>query len=297
MPRARFRFRRSVCGMAVSAALAAVLLLPTAPLAQDGGPFAAEVSPPRLVLQAKPGQILRERLEIANAGDRNATYRLRSADWMLSDSGGLRFIDDQLVPNSCRPWLRLERPSLVLAPRQRHRYRFEVHVPEDATRRECRLAILLEQPDQTPAVQGPLTIPISGRIAVIVYVAVGGAAPELVVHSIQPDPKDAALLMLQTENRGDAHGRFAALLEARDATGQRYQVEVSNIAVLAGQTRELEARLRLPVRNGAAMEPRYPLRLQGELAWDGGRIPIDQTLNAAPEKPPAAPARTTPDQG
>jgi hypothetical protein len=264
-------------------ALGALLLaLAPAAAAQDGGPFAAEVSPPRLSLRADPGERLREVLDIANAGERQAEYRVRSADWVLSETGGLRFFEEALAPQSCRPWLRLERPRLRLAPQQRHRYRFEVHVPEEAVRQECRLAILVEQPDQAPVIQGPLTIPIAGRIAVIVYVAVGGAAPVLELRGLRAHPEDPQRLLVQTHNAGDAHGRFASLLEARDADGQRYRVELSTIAVLGGQTRELDARLLAPDGRALTVPPRYPLDVRGELLWDGGRIEVNETLVPTP---------------
>ena len=67
--------------------------------------FSATVSPPRFELQGKPGEVIREIVEIDNAGDTPALFALRTADWDLTDSGGLTIFPPGLQPNSCRPWV------------------------------------------------------------------------------------------------------------------------------------------------------------------------------------------------
>ena len=59
----------------------------TAPVIAAG--FAATVSPPRFELDANAGDTLRETVIIENAGDTPATFEIRSADWDLSENGGV----------------------------------------------------------------------------------------------------------------------------------------------------------------------------------------------------------------
>ena len=95
--------------------LFAVLLqsaVATAPVHASG--FEAMVSPPRFELQSDPGETLRQIVTIQNAGDRPASFAVRTADWDLSADGGLTIHPPELQPGSCRPWARIERRSLRL---------------------------------------------------------------------------------------------------------------------------------------------------------------------------------------
>ena len=90
--------------------------------------FAALVAPPRFELKAKPGERLREVIEITNGGAQPAKYRFRTADWTLGADGQIAIFDD-LQPKSCRPWVAIERSSAEVPSGGRLRYRFEVTPP------------------------------------------------------------------------------------------------------------------------------------------------------------------------
>ena len=168
----------------VIAAILASLVLPiaTTPDATAQG-FYARVGPPNFELRANPGERIRELIEIQNDGDQVAEYVVRSADWDLNESGGVAIepADKPLTGESCRPWVRLERPRLHVAPGQLKRYRFEVHVPASPGTDECRFAVLIgPSPDSLTATDiGGLSVPIAGQVAVIVYVTIGDAAADL----------------------------------------------------------------------------------------------------------------------
>src|SRR5258708_234806 len=69
--------------------------------------FAALVTPPRFELAAKPGEKLRQVIEITNATAQPAKYRLKTADWTLYPNASISF-DESLKPGSCRPWVAIE---------------------------------------------------------------------------------------------------------------------------------------------------------------------------------------------
>jgi hypothetical protein len=75
--------------------------------------FAALVSPPRFELAAKPGETVRQVLQLSNRGAMPAQYRIHTADWLLSSDFGVTFLD-ALQADSCRPWVSLERPEATL---------------------------------------------------------------------------------------------------------------------------------------------------------------------------------------
>ena len=75
--------------------------------------FAALVSPPRFELAAKPGKTLRSVIEVSNRSTAPAKYLIHTADWSLSPDFSVNFHDD-LQEGSCRPWVAIERPEVVV---------------------------------------------------------------------------------------------------------------------------------------------------------------------------------------
>ena len=137
------------------------------------------VSPPRFEVSGKPGETQRQVVEITNADPRAATYRMRTADWTLGANAVVQ-LSDTLAEGSCRPWVAIERREITVAAGGRYRYRFEITPPAGASG-ECRFALVLEGGGE--AVQAGQNIEHSGErpIAVIVYVTLGDAAPQLEV--------------------------------------------------------------------------------------------------------------------
>jgi len=142
--------------------------------------FAALVSPPRFELASKPGKTLRSVIEISNRSTTPGRYLVHTADWELSSDFSVTFHDD-LRPDSCRPWVAIERPEIVVPGAGTQRYRFEVTVPADAAPGECRFAVMIEGADPSIARSKGLDVPVTGRIGVIVYVIIGDGAPDLEV--------------------------------------------------------------------------------------------------------------------
>jgi len=105
--------------------------------------FAAQVSPPRFELVARPGKTVRNVIEVSNRSTTPGRYLVHTADWTLSADFTVNFHDD-LQPGSCRPWVAIERPEVVVPGNGILRYRFEVSVPADAPAGECRFAVMIE---------------------------------------------------------------------------------------------------------------------------------------------------------
>ncbi len=258
-----------------SAVMAAALIAPASVFA-----FAGSASPARFELKAKPGQVLRSVLEIGNDDAQADEYSVQTADWSLDPRGGVAFQIDQLQPGSCRPWVRIERHRIALAPKSTRRYRFEVHVPADAPSGECRFALMLQSTRETlPQIRaGDLAVPVQGRLGVIVYVAVGEGRPELRIEGMQLDKlNDRITPTLAARNLGTVHARIEGVLDGVDANGKRVEFIVSTLPVLAGELR------RIPIwpaddANGKPVMWSAPLRLRGTVEWPGGKYTVDQIL-------------------
>lgn len=238
--------------------------------------FSALVTPPRFEDRVLPGTTYRNVIEITNVSDARARYALRTADWTLDPSGAASF-SYELAQDSCRPWVGIEAPELVVEANMKRRYRFEVEVPADAPRRECRFAIMIEGEPTT--LEGPVAMPVAGRIAVIVYVAIGDASPRLEVTGGHAGTVDGRRVpVLQVRNHGDAHGRLDGFVEGRDASGRRYAFTASTQPILPGETRAIVLMPQSDRPDAPAPELAFPVVLAGRLDAGGQRVDVETTI-------------------
>lgn len=256
---------RSTASLIASAAVLLGACLGTVAVRAQG--FAAAVTPPRFEISVVPGTTQRQVMEITHVGAAPGQYRVYTADWQLGEDGSLAFFD-ALQPGSCRPWVAIERRNLQLASGTRMRYRFEVSVPPDVTAGECRFALMLEGAPETVQASNA-SVPMSGRIAVIVYARIGEARPvmEIVETGMQPrDGRDVPAVRLR--NAGNATGRPGGFVAARDAQGGFVDLVPEAVPILPGTTRWIAL-----MPNGPAERPasapaaalRLPLQVEGTL--------------------------------
>jgi hypothetical protein len=250
--------------------LAISVLLPAVTFAQG---FAAMVAPPRFELEGKPGQTQRQVIEILNADAQPATYRLRTADWTLDANAAVK-LTDALAKDSCRPWVSIERREITVPAGGRYRYRFEVSPPPDATG-ECRFAIVLEGSGETVQAGQNVSIPIRGQIAIIVYVSLGDAAPQLeIVRTAVVEREGRKVPLLYVRNTGRAHGRLEGFLDGTDASGRRIDFTPEGLPILPDETREIS--LNVAAGEGEARPAVvFPITIRGNLEWGGKSTPFE----------------------
>jgi len=242
--------------------------------------FAAAVTPPRFELKGKAGEVLRDVVRITNLGNVPGEFEVRTADWSLKQDGSVNIYGDELQPGSCRPWTRIERHRVRLAAEGEQTYRFEVHIPKDAASGECRFAILFEQPQESAdsMAMGDLNVPIVGRIALIVYVTVGDAQPELSLKGAKRiDRNGQTLPALSIENSGAAHGRPQGLLRGVTAKGRQINLVLSPSPILPGETRDVPL---WPVdeSNDPVKDLQFPVTINGNLEWPEGKVSVDTVV-------------------
>ena len=254
-------------------ALIALLLSATAS-AQE---FAVVVTPPRFEDRAKAGAIYRNVIEINNTSSKAARYTVQTADWTL-DAQGAPVFTQSLVKDSCRPWVGVEAADISVKGNGKRRYRFEVAVPATAPRGECRFAIMIEGEPQL--IKGNVSLPVSGRIGVIVYLAIGDAAPVLeVLETRAADVQGQKLPALRVRNSGDMHARLDGYLAGVDAKGTKIVLVPDGSPVLVGATRDIPLYPQPEDRGAQPPVIAYPLRIKGRLDAGGQRLDIDTTLD------------------
>lgn len=236
--------------------------------------FAALVSPPRFELTAKPGATLRSVIEVSNRSTGPGHYLIHSADWKLGPDFGVTF-QDELQPDSCRQWVTLERPDVVVPGGATLRYRFELKVPADAQPGECRFAVMIEGADPSMAMNKGVLMPVTGRIGVIVYAVIGGGAPDLeVLAPLVATLNGQQVPTLRVHNSGTAHGRMSGFLTGTDAKGVSYDFTPADFPILPHEEREVF----LTPSTGSDEHPTltFPVTVKGTLEWGDRKTELNQ---------------------
>ena len=252
---------------AAASAIAAACWTPYAGASE----FALAASPPRFELQLKAGERSRQVLEITNASATVTTLAVKTADWSLAADNAVTFYDE-LQAGSCRPWIALERREVSIAGGRPYRFRFEINVPADATPSECHLAIMLEGQEQvSKADRGP-AVPFSGRLGVIIYIAVGDAAPKLSVVGARVQTINGMLTpVLAIRNSGAAHGRVGGFLTGTDANKIALEFAPANLPILPGEMSTIALTATRPGDPETAVQVKFPVTVSGKLEWGKGQ--------------------------
>jgi hypothetical protein len=262
--------------MKTLARLFAVLAVALANFSASAQGFSALISPPRIETAVKPAQTTRQVLEITQVGPLPGKFRVYTNDWKLNATGGVDFFEE-LQPDSCRPWVALERRELTVAGNSKVRFRVEITPPADAPVGECRFAIMFEGLDTSVVSPGSLSFPVSGRIGVIVYAGMAGAKPELQVLGKTVSSAAPKLPLLEVRNTGNAHGRLGGLLTGTDAKGVKLEFSPITLPILPGETRSIG--LNANIEGGApVLQINYPVTVKGALEWGAQRLPFEHTF-------------------
>jgi hypothetical protein len=228
--------------------------------------FALAVSPPRFELTAKPGDRLREVIEFSNSEPRAGEYTIKTTDWIFEADASVTLVDD-LMTNSCRPWVSIERRNVNVGPNQTYRYRFEINVPPNTPAQECRFAISVQGKEQTIR-NGALPIPVSARMAVVVYLAIGDAAPKLdVLGSHIALVNGIATPVLKVRNRGNAHGRLSGVLSGVDAKQREIEFTPASTPIMPGETRDIALGGSKYGAPDTPVSASFPIVISGKLEW------------------------------
>lgn len=254
------------CSWPVRALMAATTLGTALLAAPVRAEFAIAISPPRFEFEAKPGQVVRRTFDVTSSASRAAKLSVKTADWSYRQDGSVIF-SDELAPDSCRPWVAIERRELTASPGKPYRFRFEVAPPAGTAPVECRFAILLEGEDEHTGAGG-VQVPFNARLAVIVYVGVGDVQPRLSVVGSGVDAlNEQPTPVLHIRNDGAAHGRLDGFLSGVDSTNAKFDFVPSNAPILPGETRHVPL---LATRRGDPDTPvnvQFPVTIKGKLEW------------------------------
>jgi len=266
---------------ALRAALVGLLLAAPALHPALAAPFEIAATPSRFEVSTSAGKRLGQSLEISNLGAEATEVSMRTLDWSLSPEGDVTYFD-ALQPGSCRPWVTLERRTLKVPARGKASFRFQVDPPADAPRGECRFMVAIEgvEPAYRADIQkggASLALPVTGRLAVVVYVALNGAEPKITLSQVgMKEAGGKRTPVVTVSNEGDAHGRLDGALQAVDARGTEFEMVPDGSPILPGQKRSLVLNAR--GEGSKPVQPVYPVKVKGVVDWDKGGFKVEAEL-------------------
>jgi fimbrial chaperone protein len=243
--------------------------------------FSAGISPGRFELRGDQGEVVRDTVTVMNPGAEPATYLFKTSDWELDGFGGVDWLEDSLAEDSCRPWVRLERRSVEVGPGAQKKYRFEIHIPDDAPDGLCRFAIIIEPEDPyiVNSPDGRVEMPVVGRFGVLAYVTIGDAEPAISLIGItSAEVNGERVPAVELENTGNTYARPYGQIAATDEDGNRMFFRIRDYPLLPGRT---ETVAMIPDEDSDDALPTllsFPLTLDGRIEAGDSDFDIDGTL-------------------
>ncbi len=201
------------------------------------------VSPIRVDHQVKAGTNETNVIDIRNEGTEPTRIAVHAEDWTMDRKGNVSFSPAGGDPSSCANWIQINPTDFRLDPGQTRQVRYSLTVPPEAKDGGYRAAIALEgmPPPQEGAAKKKMTL--SGRIVVMAYATVGSPEISAQFQDFQVTAVNKGIsFKLTLANQGDVHFRIKkSWITIKNSTGEEVgRVEVPDIPVLPGGTRELE---------------------------------------------------------
>lgn len=198
--------------------------VPGSQMAPSGGYF---------LLEAAPGQEVRQSIGLRNDGGKPLELQLDAVDATTGQLGGASYglADEQ--PARTGAWITLERSTVTLAPGASEIISFQIAVPSDADSGQHLAGISVAAPRQDADTadagegQAGASIDVQTRRIIAVQVNLPGPdAPELVIDGIAPVARpDGLYLEIAIENRGRGLTKAEGVLTVGEGFEREFDVD------------------------------------------------------------------------
>ncbi len=201
------------------------------------------VNPIRVEHQVKAGANETNVIQIRNEGAEPTRIAVHAEDWTMDRKGNVSFSPAGGDPCSCANWIQLNPTDFRLDPGQARQIRYSLSVPADAKDGGYRAAIELNGIPTLQEGTAKKRMTLNGRIVVMAYATVGSPEIRAQFQDFQVTTANKAIsFKLTLANQGDVHFRIKkSWISIKNSAGEEVcRVEVPDIPVLPGATRELE---------------------------------------------------------
>jgi P pilus assembly chaperone PapD len=210
------------------------------------------ITPIRVEQEGKPGDTITDIFYVRNNATAPIRLKVYTENWRLQDDGVPVFIGSQLVPYSCRDWVKANPQDFRLLPNEVKSVRYTVAIPADAAPAGYHASVSFESvPDISPEKKESRMI-FTGKIAAAIYVKVGKVVPVGQILDLKfLKDKEASYVVLAVKNTGNTHSRTQGRVEIYNASGRKsLEVEIPNEVTLPESQREIKCPLQKPLPPG-----------------------------------------------
>ncbi len=229
--------------MRMFTSLAIVLLV--GPLAGSArADLSIDVSPIRIEVRAKPGSEYTDAVRVQNTGDEPVRLKAYVEDWTLSQAGMPLFRPAGTISRSATSWIAWAPADFLIEPGQAEYVRFTLDVPPDTRAGGFHGALILESLPFSQGEPQRRAMFIRGRMAVMLYVAIGNPRREARIVSLSPVVREEGpCLRLEIQNTGEDFVRLAGdvvYFVDDPEMPMTERAELPDVPVLPGSSRTVE---------------------------------------------------------
>ena len=216
-----------------------------------GPPVGLDVLPSLIEISVASGESVERVVTLTNPGSEPVEVSARPADWSMSESGEVRFLDPGTQTSSCAGWISVA-PDRVRVPAGGQAI-VRLRVSPAAVFSGTRWAAVLFSLPVTDSSFDGQRVSVAPRIGVSIYVTAAGTEREdLRLRSSSATERDGGQglrLQMRVANEGNTAVRFRATWQLRSADGNFVRAfDVRSSVALPGASREvfLDVRERIP---------------------------------------------------
>jgi P pilus assembly chaperone PapD len=214
------------------------------------------VSPIRVEHQVSAGASETNVIEVRNEGIKATRVKVYGEDWEMDPKGEVTYTRAGKGPYSCALWLQINPTDFRVEPGQTRQVRYTLTVPNGTRDGGYRAVIVFEGMPLAEAGPPQKRVAVHGRIGVVLYETAGQPQIKAQFKDFQVVPeKKGTTFKLTLVNQGNVHFRVKkSWITLKNSQGaEAAKVEVPDIPVLPGATRELEFSKELSLPKGSYM--------------------------------------------
>lgn len=195
-----------------------VLLAPFAAWSQ--GAISLNVWPPKIELNAMPGESRTGIINVDNKGSAVARMTAYTTDVGMDRSGNLNFPDGGSVPFSCEPWLLVNPEQFNLPQGSGQQVRYTLKIPADASGTYLACVFFQTKPEDRSLATGSAISARVGSMIVVNVTGTGSKSAELFsLGTRQSKDGRQSQVELGIRNKGNVLLRPSGTIEIKSAAG------------------------------------------------------------------------------
>lgn len=201
-------------------------------------PIDISMAPPKMEFHLKPKKKVREVIDIENNGFKSVRLKVYVTGFSIRENGDLVFARDA---HSAESWIKVAPGEMTIKPYDYGTVRYEIAVPEGASRSSCTASIMIEEMLPPEESQKQTQFILKGRMAHIVYVNVGKPDYQGQIGSFHVEEELGILkCSLNIQNDGDYYFRTKGSLTIQLDKKKIKEIPLPNIPILCHKKRNLE---------------------------------------------------------